>query len=152
MVTEYKCKYKYCKHNGIVLKDEAVKEGNAYYHSDCLKEKNEKKQIIDIFYKYINKTEVGAQLTRTVNTIVSTNRATSEFLLYALCYVIHHKIPLNHVAGLYYIINNNEIKTSYQNYKNSQVQKLDVTKVKTEEETQFKINDTDNRGWDKLLE
>ena len=152
MNTEYKCRYKNCPYGGTVSNDVAVKDGKSYYHPDCLKEKNNKNQIIDIFYKYINKAEVGAQLRKTVDNIVDTKKSTSEFLLYALCYVIHHKMSLNHPAGLYYIINNDEIKQAYKHYQDSQVQKMDTENIETEKEVSFEIKNTKNKGWESLLE
>ena len=49
-----KCRYSYCKHDNEVSKEDAVKEGNSYYHKDCLEEKTIKQQInSNVFKIYI---------------------------------------------------------------------------------------------------
>jgi len=152
MKTDYKCKYSKCPYGGVVSKDIAVKDGQNYYHPECFKEMNNRKQIIDIFYKYINKDEVGANLRRIVDLIIDSKKATSEFLLYALCYVIHHKIPLHHAAGLYYIINNDDIKQAYKKYKYKQMPKVDISKTEKAKDVKFEVKQDKKNSWDKILE
>ena len=43
------CKYSHCLHNNREIeKEKAVRVGNAYYHSDCLKTKEDIKEIVDL--------------------------------------------------------------------------------------------------------
>lgn len=44
-----KCRYKYCKHGGEVNKEDAVVDGNAYFHPDCYRAKMAMKEILSIY-------------------------------------------------------------------------------------------------------
>jgi hypothetical protein len=151
----FKCAYNQCKYNKEVNEDVAVKKGSRYYHLDCLKESQNKNEIRKLFLEKINATEVVSGLNRTINNIVDVKGISSEFLLYALRYVINNKLPLNHAAGLYYIINNSKIKDSYQKEKSKIVAKTIndnlIQDIKTEKEVSFKIKKDEDTGWDKIL-
>ncbi|MDD4805060.1 MAG: hypothetical protein PHN69_08035 [Candidatus Pacebacteria bacterium] len=152
MEKEYKCGYTHCLHGGTVASSLAIKDGVKYYHPDCLQQKKDKRKVVNIFYKHINKTEVGAQLTKIINEIVDSGKATSEFLLYAICYVVHHKIPLKHAAGLFYIINDDKIKKAYSKMKAQQaLQNMKIDNVEVVEAPQFELKESKNKGWGDLL-
>lgn len=114
-----KCRYKFCKHDSRdIAPGEEVRNGqSSYYHKDCLQEKQDKDMVIDIFLKQINPNTPVAQLVRIINIIVHKRGVSSEFLLYAVRYYLEHKIPLNYPSGLYYVINNKDAITSYNNAK-----------------------------------
>lgn len=147
---QYKCGYSRCSLGGKVNIDTMVTVGNKHYHPECYKEMNTRKQIIDIFYKRINKNEVN-YLREVVDDIIDNKGNSSEFLLYALCYAIRNKIGLHHTAGLYYIVKDDKIISSYKKMKDSQAQKIDMSNVKTENETKFTANTNKDKGWDSIL-
>jgi hypothetical protein len=151
----YKCGYNQCKLGGEVAKDIAVKHGAKYYHDDCLKEAQNKNEIRKLFFEHINPTEVATVLNRTINTIIDTKNVSSDFLLYALKYVIKNKLILNHAGGLYYVINNDKIKDSY----NKESIKAKVEEIKKEaintnntNETQYKYNQETQNSWGNILQ
>jgi len=151
----YKCGYNQCKLGGEVTKDIAIKHGAKYYHNECLKEALNKNEIRKLFFKHINPTEVATVLNRTINTLIDTKNVSSDFLLYALKYVIKNKLILNHAGGLYYIINNDKIKDSY----NKELIKTKVEEIKkevvsnnTNNETQYKFNQEQQNGWNNILQ
>jgi len=108
------CKYKNCRHESRdIVEDEAVKSGDSYYHKDCSKEKDEIREIIDLFVKHVNPHPVYTQLQSIIKNIVITKNLGSNFLLFALKYYIQNKIPLNYPQGLYYVIQNKKVIESY---------------------------------------
>lgn len=113
-----KCRYSKCLHESQEMnKKDAIQEGNSYYHPDCFRTKEEIKEIIDLFAKYINPNPVYAQLHKVINTIVFDKGLGSEFLLFGLRYYITHKIPLNYPGGLYYVVQNKEVLRAYNKEK-----------------------------------
>lgn len=151
----YKCGYNQCKLGGKVTKEIAVKHGTKYYHSECLKEAQNKNEIRKLFFEQINPTEVATVLNRTINTIIDTKNVPSDFLLYALKYVINNKLILNHAGGLYYIINNDKIKNAYYKEKVGK----EVKQIKTDIQNNININDNvkfeikleENNNWNNIL-
>ena len=86
-----KCGYKQCKFGNGVDKEIAVKKGNRYYHKECLQEAENKNKIRKLFLEHINENEVVAGLNRIINNIIDVKNVPSDFLLYALKYVIRNK-------------------------------------------------------------
>ena len=113
-----KCRYKGCKCGGEVDKEIAVKEGNAYYHTECLKEKNNKSQIRNIYYKYYQSQEPVTQ----VNTGISKlcEKFDSEYVLYCLCQHIRQKKELKSIYGMTYVVANKDLETAYKKLKASE--------------------------------
>ena len=135
----YKCPYKQCKFNNEVSEDIAIKHKGRYYHKECLKESQEKKEIKELFLENINEYEVIPKLVRTINNIIHNKNVSSEYLLYALKYVIKNKKPLNYAGGLYYIIGNKDIQKSYKKEKADKI----ARKVKQEIDKVENIQDID---------
>lgn len=152
--TTVKCRYSNCLHEDKELnKEEAVKSGNFYYHADCLKTKNEIKQIVDLFVTHINPNPVYSQLHSVINNIVFTKSIGSEFLLFGLQYYISHKLPLNYAQGLYYIVQRKEVLDAYNKYKVKEMLKDKDNTVEIEDvkETEFTHVASKNRGFADIL-
>lgn len=103
-----KCRYKYCKHNKEITDSEAIKDGNAYYHPDCLHEKKTIKKIIDAYIEYVDPHPVFSQLRKTIDTIVHINNTDVDFLLYAVI-KLGKEQKLKHIPGLYYLSKNENL-------------------------------------------
>ena len=113
-----KCKFSKCKHDTRELsREDAIKSGNAYYHEDCYKTKEEIAEIIDLFTKNINPNPVYTQLQKVIKDIVFTKGLGSEFLLFGLRYYIDHSIPLNYPQGLHYVVQNKRVIEAYNKAK-----------------------------------
>lgn len=108
-----KCGYNKCLFDGEVTKEESIRVGNRYFHKDCLKQKQDKEEIRNLYLEKINPTEVVKVLNAVINKIIHDKRVDSDFLLYSLKYAIQHNYNLNTPMGLYYIINDKKIKESY---------------------------------------
>lgn len=148
-----KCKYGKCKHESKEIeKSEAVKVGNAYYHADCLKDKENRKEIIDLFVNHINPNVVYAQLQAVVRTIVDDRGNTSDLLLFGLKYYIEHKIPLNYPQGLYYVIQNKEVIAEYKKIKAKEIMvKENFVTPESSNEVEFSYKPTKQRGFSDIL-
>lgn len=111
-----KCKYSYCKHGGEVDKNEAMKEGNSYFHKDCYKERQLKKQIED--YYLTNMPTCALQLLRKViKQIIHEKHIEAKYLKFVLEYIINNKKPINNPFGLINYCNDGRIKDEYNKIK-----------------------------------
>lgn len=130
------CRYKKCLHdNKEISKNNAVKKGSSYYHSDCLQTQEEIKEIVDLFKNKINPNPVYSQLQNVINNIVFTKGLGSNFLLFGLKYYIDHRIPLNYPQGLYYVIQNKDVIIEYGKTKAKTVKQ--AVEIKDESELKF---------------
>lgn len=123
------CRYSNCLHKTKELsKEDAVKSGSLYYHSDCYKTKEDIKKIIDLFKNHINPNPVYAQLQKVIKDIVFSKGLGSDFLLFGLQYYIYHKIPLNYPQGLYYVVQNKKVIEAYNKSKTGYIKKnIEIT-------------------------
>ena len=111
-----KCRYTHCIHGGEVDKEEAVKEGNSYYHKDCLCEKQNKEKIQEIYCKYYDTKEPISKIKKCINDLINKN-INSEFILYCLCQYIRQGKPMRNIFGLTYIVSDPEYEKSYKKIK-----------------------------------
>lgn len=144
------CKYSKCLHGSRGIgKDDAVKIGNCYYHSDCLKTKEDIKKIIDLFTKHINPNPVYSNLQKVIDNIVFKKQLGSDFLLFGLKYYIDHKIPLNYPQGLYYVIQNKQVIEAYR--KPEIKNKRNKVEIKEETNQSFTHIPIKNNGFADIL-
>ena len=152
VVIRIKCRYKYCKCGGEVAKEDAVKEGNAYYHKQCLEDKNNKQQIKDLYIKYYNSKEPITLINSTIKKIVEDKGFSSEFVLYALCQCIRQKKTLKGINGLHYIVLNEEIVSSYKKLKSvSDSKKIDFNDIEIVIQKDITYSKRTNKTWDDIL-
>lgn len=144
------CKYSHCLHsNREIEKEKAVRVGNAYYHSDCFKTKEDIKEIVNLFKTHINPNPVYAQLQSVIKNIVFVKGVQSDFLLFGLRYYIEHKIPLHYPQGLYYVIQNKDVANAYNKAKTKEIKKsIEITE---QTETEFKFVPTKNKGFADII-
>lgn len=115
-----KCRYSHCQCDKRELtKDEAIKQGNTYYHPQCHKEMQNINSIRNIFMKQINPNASISQLNSVINNIIFKKHISSEYLLNGLQFYISKKIPLNYPQGLYYVIQNKDFKSEWDKKQSS---------------------------------
>ena len=148
-----KCRYSNCKHDSKEIdKDEAVKSGNSYYHADCFRDKENRKEIIDLFVKHINPHPVYNQLQTVISTIINQKGLSSDFLLFGLKYYIEHKIPLNYPQGLYYVIQNKQVIEAYNKLNERKVlAKENFVITEDNNEVEFSYKPTKAKGFADIL-
>ena len=134
---QYKCAFNHCAHPDCkVSQEEAVKVGSRYWHRDCYEISELVKQIRDSYYENISSTAVGSFLMKVINDIVygkkmenkkvsksQSNLEAARYLEFAIDYAIKHEIPITHIPGLYYLIDNTKIKKAYEKEKELTIQK-----------------------------
>lgn len=117
-----KCKYTFCKH-----KEEEVEKIDGW-HSDCLKEKDNKKKILDLYVKYYKSEEKYATIQRAIKDMCHNHD--SELVLYYLCHSIKEKIPYKSIFTLGWLLNNEQqIKKKYEEAK----LRIEVKKINFED-------------------
>lgn len=148
-----KCRYKNCIHDNKELdKSEAVKIGNSYYHKECNEIKEDIKSIVDLFTKHINSNVVYNVLLKVINEIIFTKKIDSKFLLFGLKYYIQNKIPLNYPQGLYYVIQNKDVKNTYNKYLAKQQIKENKVIIIENNDTDFNFKPTKTKGFGDILQ
>lgn len=148
-----KCKHSMCKHNSREMdKSEAVMAGNKYYHADCFRDKENRKEIIDLFSKHINPNVIYSQLQSVMRGILDERGNSSDFLLFGLKYYIEHKIPLTYPQGLYYVIQNQDVIAEYNKMKEKVVMaKENFVIPENVEEVEFSYKPTKTKGFADIL-
>ena len=105
------CRYKYCKHDSKKLeKEDAVKDGNAYYHQDCYEEKQNKNELFKMMNSYMTTTSPAARVWKAINTLIHEKDIDSGLLKFALSEYIKTKKPLRYPEGIYYVITDEVVK------------------------------------------
>lgn len=130
--------------------EDAVLDKKKYYHADCFKTKEEIKEIIDLFCKHINSHPIFSQLQSVITNIVFTQKIGSEYLLFGLRYYIEHKIPLNYPQGLYYVMQNKDVKKTYDTHIKNSIMKQAIEIIE-EKENNFDFKPTKAKGFDDIL-
>jgi hypothetical protein len=94
-----KCRYKYCKNDGNVSKEDAIKENGAYYCKDCYKEKSLKQQIEEYYIDNMPTTAIQL-LRKVINQLLYTNNYEAEYVLFILKKIHISKSKINNPFGL----------------------------------------------------
>lgn len=147
------CRFKNCIYDDKKLdKSEAIKVGNNYYHKECNEIKENIRLIVDLFTKHINSNVIYSVLMRVINEIVFTKKIDSKFLLFGLKYYIQNKVPLNYPQGLYYVIQNKDVKNTYNKYLAKQQIKENKVVIIENNETDFNFKPTKTKGFGDILQ
>lgn len=149
---EYVCGFTHCLHSGKkVPSDIAVKDGTRYYHPDCIKDKQTRTQIFDIYYKYYKSTEDYHMVRKAINGFI--DGTTSEYVLYVLCQAIHKKVPFKSIFTLGWLVKNDmEIKKKYMAMKTkNKIRDFDFDDIETKKKEAITYKKNNDNSWDKTL-
>lgn len=133
-----KCRYKFCKNNSEVSKEDAVKEGGSYYCKECHKEKTVKQQIEEYYTTNLPTTTIML-LRKVINQLLYTNNYEAEYVLFIIKKIHISKSKINNPFGLASYCNegrnitewkSKKIDIEYQAIKNEIIQSNDEDKVK----------------------
>ncbi|HZK00201.1 MAG TPA: hypothetical protein VFC79_09340 [Tissierellaceae bacterium] len=130
-----KCRYKFCKLGGEVDREVAIKIGSAYYHKECRREIDHKKQIEDLYY---NKFKLSESMTQVKSTI---SRYVNEYGTEYVLHVLNQDIKLNSIFGVSYYLKDSRFKQSFEREK-ARLIKFDIDEIKTEESAEIKYRKT----------
>ena len=131
-----------------------MKSGNRYFHPDCLKKRDDMETVKKLYFENISDTVVPAQLVKTSQNIVIGKNVDSEYLVFAMRYVIANKIQLNSPYGLHYIIDNYKIKQAWKDRKAKEEQKKvqeEIQKLDKKEEITFTFVNKKKEGFESIF-
>jgi hypothetical protein len=108
-----KCRYSHCPYGGEVNKDEAVKDGNRYYHPDCKQKVEMRKEMVRIATE-INPNIIQNELGRVLNILLYQRELEFQYVLGALKYAKYAGIALYNAASIFRLMNNPNYIKLYQ--------------------------------------
>ena len=119
-----KCRYSHCKHDTKEIpKDEAYKNGNAYYHKDCYQEKYYIEEIKKLYTDKVDPHPVYGFLNKVINTIVYENKVSAKQFYYCFIYALESGWKIHNPAGLYYVVKNEQLIKKYKTMMNAKIQR-----------------------------
>lgn len=146
-----KCGYSKCLHENKEIEiDQAVKDGTRYYHPDCLKTKENIKEIVDFFVNNFNPNPVYSQLQAVVSNIIFKKNISSDYLLFALKYYAKNNLNLNYPQGIYYIIQNKSVQREYDKQLSKKQKSIQIS-IEEEEDQLFTYKAPKQKGFDSIL-
>lgn len=145
-----KCRYKYCKLGGEVSKEEAIKDGRAYYHKECYQEKQNKKEIREIILDQIP-TETSTLVSSIILDIVNKKNIDSNYVLFALKESIRSGFKIYNAKGLYTIANSKINKDKYKKLFIQQNKNNNFDNVAVKKETKFQGKSEKYKLWGDIL-
>lgn len=147
-----KCAYSRCFCEEKSLDDEdVVIINNKRFHSQCYSVREDINQIKILFHDHINENVVWTQLINVINTIIFEKGCTAGFLLFGLKYYIEHKIPLNYPAGLFYVVQNKDVKREWDRLQANEIKKQMIQNTTVDNGQQFTYKPIKTRGIGDLL-
>lgn len=120
-----KCRYKNCKFGGEVEKKDAIKIGSAYYHKECRKEIDHKKQIEDLYY---NKFKLNEHVGKVKSAI---NKYVDEYGTEYVLFILNQDVKLNSIYGVSYYLKDNRFRQSF-NREKAKLIKFDIDEIEIE--------------------
>lgn len=94
-------------------KDEAVKDGNRYYHPDCKQKVEMRKEMVRIATE-INPNIIQNELGRVLNILLYQRELEFQYVLGALKYAKYAGIALYNAASIFRLMNNPNYIKLYQ--------------------------------------
>lgn len=141
-----KCRYKQCKLGGEVEKSEAVRVGSFYYHKECNKERELKKQIEDFYYSKFQNKELIQQVRMSINRYIHDEGHKAEYI----SFVLNEDIRLNSIFGLTYYLNNEKFISKY-NTEKAKLINFDIDRVETEDVNNIKYKTKKQNMWGDMI-
>jgi hypothetical protein len=131
-VITIKCRYKFCKNNNEVSKEDAIKD-SGYYCPGCHKEKTLKQEIESYYTENLPQTAIQL-LRKVINTLLYTNNYEAGYVLFIIKKIHVNNLVINNPFGIAYYCNEgrnikewNKIQTNieFKSIKNDIVQEND---------------------------
>jgi len=95
-----KCRYKFCLHEDKdVAKEDAIKDGSAYFHKDCFKQKSLKQEIEAYYIENLPQTTIQL-LRKAVNTLLYTNNYEAGYVLFIIKKIHVNNLVINNPFGI----------------------------------------------------
>lgn len=148
-----KCRYKFCRHNNEVKKEDAIKEGNSYYCKNCYAEKIAKQQIEKYYLENLPPTTLPI-LRKVINQLIHTNNYDADYVLFMVKKIHNNNFKINNPFGLINYCNNvknleewqkKKINEEYKNIKD------EIVSYDINNEIDFKYIPNNRKRWTDLI-
>lgn len=142
-----KCQYSHCKHDDKTISiatEEYAEENGRYYHADCKHEKDTRAEIIDYWYKHIDKDVIFNQLVRIIDRLIYKESIDCDYLLWALKKKAKF---LNHPPGLVYVAKDKQLRKEWDFEQKLRAFNETKTTIPTKQndEPSFTYNESDGK-------
>ena len=147
-----KCRYKYCKNNFEIAKEDALKINGAYYCPSCHKEKTLKHEIEEYYINNMPTTTIQL-LRKVINQLLYTNKYEAGYVLFILKKIHINKLKINNPFGLGSYCNEGRNITEWKVIKTNEEYKSIKDKIiqnNDKEEIKFLYKE-DNKKWTDLI-
>lgn len=133
-----KCGYNNCKHGGEVSKEEGIKIGTRWFHKECAKEKELKKEIEDYWFKNINPGTAIQILRKAINDLAKLYD--TDYILWVIKSCKPKGIKISHPMGLKSLCSDNRFLDEWNKIKiNKEYKKIkSEINMQTSEDVTFK--------------
>ena len=114
IATIHKCNYRKCKRcfEAIdISSGDYIEEKEKFYHPECKHEKDTRAEIIDFWYRQINKDVVFSSLSRIIDRLIYQDGVDCDFLLWGLKKKAKF---LKHPPGLVYVARDKDLKSKWE--------------------------------------
>lgn len=150
MSKEHTCNFRFCPYeNKIVPEGTGVLSGKRWFHEDCLKTRDNMEAVKRIYYEHISQTVVMSQLVKTIQNIVINKGVDSEYLLFAVKFVVTKRQTIRSPYGLHYIIDDPTVKAAWERKKMQDEQRKQRRLEK--EAVQFTAKQSEKEGFERIL-
>jgi len=143
---ELKCNYRMCDNMGVAVNP--IKYNGKYYCADCLKkmqyEAEMRRKIMDAVLEILPK-EIPSLINKVVSQWIALDYQL-EYILYTIKYIQLNKYILNHVHGIRYYMNKDDIANAYKSAKiKHELRKIEKEGFEiSKDEEEFSYNSNDN--------
>lgn len=139
-----KCGYNKCNLGGEVSKEEGVKEGNRWYHKECLAEKNLKKEIEEYYRNHFNDREPLQNIRIAISNYIHKQGYEAEYVLWCLK---NKAQKLNSMYGLSYTLSYKQNEVEFKKWRANQV-KIEFDDYNDEYFDELpKYKSKEDKGW-----
>lgn len=139
-----KCNYgANCKYGGEVSKEEGVKIGTRWFHKECVKEKELKKEIENYWFKSINPGTVIQILRKAINDLVKLYEA--DYILWVVKSCKSKGIRISHPMGLKSLCSDNRFLDEWKKIKINEEYKKIKNEINTQTAEDITFNYTPSR-------
>jgi hypothetical protein len=108
----YKCWYVYCRFDGKVKSEDAVKEGTKYYHKECHRNFKNLKRIRELCLE-LDGTVVFARLNQVLLELITVRKIEIDYILFVLETLLEDNVEIHLPYGLSYKLNDFKMKKAY---------------------------------------
>ncbi|MGL5151856.1 MAG: hypothetical protein ACRC7N_14915 [Clostridium sp.] len=148
-----KCRYADCKLGKVVSKEEAIKDGSAYYHKECLREKQLKAKIEEYYLENMPSTTLML-LRKVIKQLLTEKGYSAEYILHVCKWIVANKKPIKVPFGLINYCTNEYVFQEWNEKKISEEYnkiKDNVNKIESYDKPSFRYKPTNKKKFTDII-